>query len=387
MDKRPLTVRVARWSATHPWRAMGLWDPVRRAVLRRRNAAGLRHADNNVGIGQAGRADRIYQQAHYNDQPPRTSWSPRAPAPWDQQASAAATDAANRMKARPDVHQGRGSVSAANGRALLVVVTMAGDPDTAADRVQPLRDVTAQVQAAHPAVRVEETGGPSIDKALNETLGQDFKKAELLSLPISLLILLIAFGALIAAGGTGDPSRSRRSSVRWACPTLASHLIPGTDTTKQRDPADRHGRRRRLLAVLPAPRARGAGEGPQPPDAVEIAAETSGRAVVVSGLAVVIAMAGLFLATDTVVLVAGRGLDPGGAGRGDRLADRPARHPVQARPVGGQAAAAGAVAADRPAGAPRRCGPRSCGRAARAAGHADRLGGPRCWRWRPRHCT
>jgi RND superfamily putative drug exporter len=81
---------------------------------------------------------------------------------------------------------------------------------------------------------------------------------------------------------------------------LASHLIPGTDTTNSVilligmavgvDYSLFYLRRER------EERARGRSHL----DAVEIAAETSGRAVVVSGLAVVIAMAGLFLATDTV---------------------------------------------------------------------------------------
>ena len=62
------------------------------------------------------------------------------------------------------------------------------------------------------------------------------------------------------------------------------------------DPADRPGRRRRLLAVLPAPRPRGARRaGRSPEEALEVAAATSGRAVLVSGLTVMIAMAGMFL--------------------------------------------------------------------------------------------
>jgi RND superfamily putative drug exporter len=182
---------------------------------------------------------------------------------------------------------------------VLLPITLAGDPDTAADRIQPLLDATAAVQADHPELRIEEVGGPSINKALNDTLGKDFQRAELLSLPVTLVILIVAFGALIAAG---IPVLLALSSVAAALglSTLASHLVPSTDTTSSVilligmavgvDYSLFYVRRER------EERARGHGHL----DAVEIAAETSGHAVVVSGVAVMISMAGLFLASDVV---------------------------------------------------------------------------------------
>src|SRR5262245_27907437 len=147
VEKRPLTVRVARWSATHPWRAMGLWTLFVVLCFVAGNAAGLHQSTNNNGIGEAGRADRIYQQAHYNDPATENVLVTARSGALGPEGTAAATDAANRMKARPDVTKVDGPVPAANGRALMVVVTMAGDPDTATDRVQALRDVTSQVQS------------------------------------------------------------------------------------------------------------------------------------------------------------------------------------------------------------------------------------------------
>jgi len=77
---------------------------------------------------------------------------------------------------------------------------------------------------------VEETGGPSINKALDETLGNDFNRAELLSLPVTLLILVIAFGALIAAG---VPVLMALSSVAAAMglSAVASQLVPAVDAS------------------------------------------------------------------------------------------------------------------------------------------------------------
>src|SRR5204862_1381404 len=75
-----------------------------------------------------------------------------------------------------------------------------GDPDTAQDRVGSALDATDAVQAAHPQVTLGEIGDASINKAVNTRLGSDFQKAEITSLPVTLLILVLAFGALVAAG-------------------------------------------------------------------------------------------------------------------------------------------------------------------------------------------
>jgi RND superfamily putative drug exporter len=301
MDKRPLTVRLARWSATHPWRAIAGWVVFVTLCFALGNAVGMRTTtDADEAIGEVGRAGLIYDEGRFNDQATENVLITARSGPLDTAAAtSAADDAIARMRARSDVTKVEGPVPAKNGQALLVTVTMAGDADTASDRVQPLRDVTAAIARDHQTVRVEETGGPSIDKALNETIGNDFKKAELLSLPATLLILLVAFGALIAAG---VPVVLAITSVVGALglSNLASHLVPGTDTTSSVilligmavgvDYSLFYLRRER------EERARGRTHL----DAVEIAAETSGRAVVVSGIAVIIALLGLFLAGDAV---------------------------------------------------------------------------------------
>jgi putative drug exporter of the RND superfamily len=300
MTRRPVTVRVARWSAEHPWRAIALWVVFVAVCFVGGNAAGFNEVNTDDTIGEAGRAATIVDAGNFDDPAKDNVLITSRGGALDQAAArAAATDVTNRMHALPDVASVDEPTPARNGSALLVAVTMKGDPDTAEDRVQPLLDTTAAVQAAHPALRIEEVGDPSISKALDDTLGKDFKRAELLSLPVTLAILIIAFGALIAAG---IPVLLAISSVvaAFGLSTLASHLIPGTDTTNSVilligmavgvDYSLFYVRRER------EERAKGRGHI----DAVEIAAETSGHAVVVSGLAVMIAMAGLFLANDTV---------------------------------------------------------------------------------------
>ncbi|MEH1102443.1 MMPL family transporter [Micromonospora sp. CPCC 205561] len=301
MGSRPVTVRLARWSAEHPWRAIALWVVFVAVCFVGGSAAGLNEAtDADQAIGESGRAGLIVDAGGFDDPAVENVLiTPRGGTLDPAAAKAAADDAATRLRSVTGVASVGEPVTAGDGSALLLPVTMAGDPETASERVGPLRDATAGVQDGHPGLRVEQVGGPSISKALDDTLGADFKRAELLSLPVTLAILIIAFGALIAAG---VPVLLALSSVAAAMglSTLASHLVPATDTTASVilligmavgvDYSLFYVRRER------EERARGRSGL----DAVEIAAETSGHAVVVSGFAVIISMAGLLLAGDVV---------------------------------------------------------------------------------------
>ncbi|MEU7870956.1 MMPL family transporter [Dactylosporangium sp. NPDC049140] len=301
MEKRPVTVRVARWSAEHPWRAIALWVVFVAVCFVGGSMAGTVEATNrDQAIGESGRADVIVDDGHF-DNPAAESIliTARTGALDNDAAMRAAADVKTAMQALPDVAEVADPLPSHDKSALMVRVTLKGDPDTAQDRLAPLVAATADVQQRHPDLRVEETGGPSISKAMDDTLGKDFQRAEYLSLPVTFAILIVAFGALIAAG---VPVLLALSSVAAALglSTLASHLVPSTDTTSSVilligmavgvDYSLFYLRRER------EERARGR----KHLDAVEIAAETSGHAVVVSGIAVTIAMAGLFLAGDVV---------------------------------------------------------------------------------------
>ncbi|MEU4716092.1 MMPL family transporter [Micromonospora purpureochromogenes] len=301
MGRRPVTVRVARWSAEHPWRAIALWVVFVAVCFVGGNAAGMKEATSaDQAVGESGRAEAIVTEGNFADPAVENILITSRAGALDQAAAKrAAADAADRLRQVTGVASVGTPVPSHDGDALLLPITMSGEREDASDRVQPLRDATAEVQAAHPQLRVEEVGGPSISQALDETLGKDFKRAELLSLPVTLAILIVAFGALIAAG---VPVLLALSSVAAAMglSTLASHLVPATDTTASVilligmavgvDYSLFYVRREREERA----------KGRSGLDAVEIAAETSGHAVVVSGFAVVISMAGLLLANDAV---------------------------------------------------------------------------------------
>src|SRR5919106_640105 len=58
---------------------------------------------------------------------------------------------------------------------------------------------TKELSGPDAAVRLQQAGGGSLDKAFDEIIEEDLQSAELISLPIILVVLVIAFGAIVAA--------------------------------------------------------------------------------------------------------------------------------------------------------------------------------------------
>ena len=82
---------------------------------------------------------------------------------------------------------------------VLVELEIAGDSDDAADKIDPVVDRVERCRSAHPDFYVG-SFGESTGKALKDAFFEDLKKAGLYSVPLTLIILIVAFGALVAAG-------------------------------------------------------------------------------------------------------------------------------------------------------------------------------------------
>jgi RND superfamily putative drug exporter len=301
-SRRPgRVVRIARWSAEHRWRAVLGWVAFVIVCVAIGGAAGTAdQTDAQQAVGEWGRAEQLIVDGGFADPAVENVLvTARSGALDADRATAAATAAAGRLRGLPEVADVSAPVTAAGGTAVLVRATMTGAAEDAGDHVQPLLDRTAAVQAAYPDLRVEEVGGGSIDKALEKTYGEDFRQAETLSLPVTLIILVVAFGALLAAA---VPVLLALTSVVAALglSALTSHLLPVTDTTSSVVLliGMAVGVDYSLFYVRRAREERARGRSPL--DAVEIAAATSGRAVVISGGTVAVAMAGMFLSGSAI---------------------------------------------------------------------------------------
>jgi RND superfamily putative drug exporter len=193
-----------------------------------------------------------------------------------------------------------------DGRAALITFQITGDPKTAQDRVAPALAATAAVQRAHPDLFIGEFGDGSANKAINQRVANDFGKAEVTSLPVTLFILVLAFGALVAAG---VPLLLGVTAVGAALglTMVLSHLLHVDQSISSVilliglavgvDYSLFYLRRER------EERARGR----TPSDALQTAAATSGRAVLISGFTVMIAMMGMFLMGNQVFASFGMG--------------------------------------------------------------------------------
>jgi RND superfamily putative drug exporter len=179
-----------------------------------------------------------------------------------------------------------------DGRSALVQFAVRGEADTAGERVEPVLKAVEDVQKNHSSLRIEEIGGASIQKQYSDAFGDDFQQAEYSAVPVALGILLIAFGALVAAL---LPVALAITAIMatMGLMGLVSHLQPMSDTANSVmllvglavgvDYCLFYLRRER------EERAAGRDAG----TALRIAAATSGRAIVVSGVTVCVAMAGM----------------------------------------------------------------------------------------------
>lgn len=303
---RELPVRAARWSALHPWRAIVGWLVFVVVCLGLGAAVGTHSASTeDYRVGEAGRAEAMAAEGHLQRKPmEQVLVSARHGAPDRRGIDAAAHEVAVRMRTLPEVESVAEPRTAHDGRApvLMVEVTMKGAELDARQHVGPLRAQTAAVQRSHPELVVAETGAPSISQGVDAQRGSDLALSEAITLPATLITLLLAFGSLVMAV---VPLLLALSSIAAALglSMLASHLFPdagvgtnviiliglavGVDYTlfylkREREERARYGGRLGPEAV------------------VELAAATSGRAVVVSGLAVAVSTATLYLAADVI---------------------------------------------------------------------------------------
>jgi RND superfamily putative drug exporter len=320
MQRRNLTARAATWSARHRRIAILGWMAFVVAAVVLGSVIGTKHIDsNNNGVGESARADQIINAKFPQYSGEQVLIQSNKLTVRDPRFQAAVRDVVKRVAATGTVQDLRSPLAPANrgeiskdGHSALVSFQIAGDQSHADDTVGASLAATAAAQKAHPSLRIEQAGDASADKALNKSFSDDFAKARTLSLPITLLILIFAFGALVAAG---IPVLLAITGVAATLGLvgLVSHIAPVDPSVSEVvlligmavgvDYSLFYMRRER--------EERAAGRGEQA--ALEAAAATSGRSVLISGLTVMAAMAGMYLAgnktfasmaTGTILVVA-----------------------------------------------------------------------------------
>ena len=315
MRPQTLAARAGRWSAQHRRLAILGWIAFVVAATVGGGMIGTNTLDEaEMGNGSSQTADLAVDKAGFRKSSgEQVLLQARAGAASRAELQQAAAELAKRLAAVPHVEQvvspfgaGADGQRSRDGRSAMLTFEIAGDDNTAVDRVDPTLAATAAVQRAHPNLRVEQLGSASAEKAFDASLSKDFQRAETLSVPLTLIILLVAFGALVAAGlplllgltavGAtfgliGPISQLTPVADQIGSVILLIGLAVGVDYS--------------MFYVRRVMEERDAGKGAQA--AVEAAAATSGHAIVVSGFIVLISMAGMLLSGSSIFLSFGVG--------------------------------------------------------------------------------
>ena len=306
---RNFAARAGRWSAQHRRTAIAGWLLFVVLAFAIGNAIGTRQlGDSQTSrTGESGRADAVLRttfKRNYAEQVLVQARAGTSPA----EVRLGVRDVVERLRAtgaatniRSPLTPGNTGKLAGDGRSALVTFEVKGTAGDAqyeqVDKVGPLLAATAAASRSNPSLRIEQFGDASVSKALDKSIQDDFKKAQTLSLPITLVILVVAFGALAAAG---VPVLLALSAVMA---TLGLVAIPS-----QLAPVDKAvaevilligmavGVDYALFYLRREREERAAGKSAQA--ALEAAAATSGRSVLVSGLTVMTAMAGMYFTGD-----------------------------------------------------------------------------------------
>jgi uncharacterized membrane protein YdfJ with MMPL/SSD domain len=295
---RNLAARMGSWSAAHWKTATFGWLALVVVAFAVGGQIGTKQIDPNAkGPGESGRMDKILDAGFKQPAGESVLIQNRSLQTGTPAFAAAVDDVVARLSKVTVVRNVQTPKIAGDRHAVLIDFDISGDKDTAADRLDPVLASVSDAGKAHPSFFVGEFGGASAAKGVDTAFADDLKSAGALSIPLTLIILVVAFGALVAAG---IPLLLALTAVfaTFGLAALPSHVIPlaqeafavvlliglavGVDYS--------------LFYLRREREERAAGRNPK--DALEIAAATSGRSVLISGLTVMVAMAGLFLTGD-----------------------------------------------------------------------------------------
>ncbi len=320
MQKQNLAARAGRWSAQHRKKAVFGWLAFVIASVFIGGQIGTKTipSDEEGLVGESARSVEIVKDSFPQTAGEQVLIQSKTSGPKDPAFKAAVADVEKGLAAQKDVTdlqspyaKGNAGQISRDGHSAVVTFEIKGDSEKAEDKVAPILAATVAAQKAHPELNIEQFGDASTGKAVSKMFEDDLKKAETLSIPITMVILLLAFGALVAAGlplllgvtavmATGGItaaiSQFSPATENLGAVVVLVGLAVGVDYS--------------LFYIRREREERKAGRDPEA--ALAAAAATSGRAVLISGLTVMAAMAGMYftgdngfasMATGTIVVV------------------------------------------------------------------------------------
>jgi RND superfamily putative drug exporter len=300
--------RMGRWSARHRKTAIFGWLAFVIASLVIGGAIGTKNLeDGDTTVGEARKADKIIENAFPKKADEQVEFvlvQSKTLKTDDPAFEAAIADVTKTLDTFPEVRKLQSPLDAGHadqisddGRSALVEFSPKGDYDQATAYIEKIEAAVDDVQKRHPAFYIDESGSASTGKAADDAFAGMIETAGLISIPLTLIVLLLVFGSLVAAavplllaitavmattGLVALPSQIVPMDEQVGAVILLIGLAVGVDYS--------------LFYMRREREERAAGRSESA--ALEAAAATSGRAVLISGITVMIAMAGMLLSGD-----------------------------------------------------------------------------------------
>jgi uncharacterized membrane protein YdfJ with MMPL/SSD domain len=302
-----IAARMGRWSASHWKTAVFGWLAfVVLAVAIGMQVGTKTLSTDDASVGQSHKADQILKKAfpQVDRQTEIVLVQSSTKTVDDPKFRATVNDVVGTIESNPAIKNLKSPLDPANAdnvskdrHSVTVTWDMKGKYDDAKTKIDAIEASVANVGDRHPGIYVGEAGSVSSGKALDKMFTDQLKLAGERSIPITIIVLLLVFGALVAVG---IPLLLALSSVVATVflVALPSQLVPmdqnvdavvlliglavGVDYS--------------LFYLKREREERAAGRGPRA--AIEAAAATSGRSVLISGVTVMVAMAGMMFSGD-----------------------------------------------------------------------------------------
>ena len=310
---KSLAARMGRWSANHWKTAVFGWLAFVVASVFLGIQLGTTFIDErDANVGESRTADQMIDRALFNADENGKSieelgemvlLQSKTLTVTDPAFRAAISDAVRTVRSFPEVQNiesplesSHSGLVSEDGHSAMVQFTPKGTYEEAILYIDTIVAAVDQVEARHPGFTIDSLGVSS-DKAIDAEIQGGLAKAGLISIPLTIIILMFVLGSLVAAL---IPLLLGITAVAATTGLLAlsSKGVPASESIMEVvlliglavgvDYALFYMRRERQE------RAAGRSESA----ALEAAAATSGRAVLVSGMTVLIAMAGMFLSGD-----------------------------------------------------------------------------------------
>jgi len=295
---------LARWSARHPWAVVAAWAVLLVAALGA--TALITFDEEQIIIGsESDVADRRLEDLRGEERPRETIIvaSQDGATIDDPVYREYVQSLAGLIRQTEGVAQvatffetGDQALVSSDGTKTLIAVTLEGSKVDAANTVEPLVSLIEKQETG--SVRVLAVGDGSMNREIQHAFEKDLQMAEMIGIPAAMVVLVIVFGAVVAAGvpvllGLGgillSVGMTALLSQVLGINSMVVNMITmiglavGIDYTLFIVERFREERSRGVEKV----------------DAIVNAGNTASRAVLFSGLTVIIAMASMFVVPAT----------------------------------------------------------------------------------------